>query len=129
MSLLKDSSQRKRLSFKSESVVMIYSPAGTSQLRITSKPFSSLSGIFKVVDLDYFRKNVTGSMSSSNQFLQKPSDYLASFSLSYVNASSQNVFLLQKDVNYIQEFNPNPSTTGSPRFYSSFDIDNFMYSI
>ena len=82
--------------------------------------------IFKVVDLDYFRKNVTGSMSSSNQFLQKPSDYLASFSLSYVNASSQNVFLLQKDVNYIQEFNPNPSTTGSPRFYSSFDIDNFI---
>ena len=82
--------------------------------------------IFKVVDLDYFRKNVTGSMSSSNQFLQKPSDYLASFSLSYVNASSQNIFLLQKDVNYIQEFNPNPSTTGSPRFYSSFDIDNFI---
>jgi len=82
--------------------------------------------IFKVVDLDYFRKNVTGSMSSSNQFLQKPSDYLASFSLSYVNASSENVFLLQKDVNYIQEFNPNPSTTGSPRFYSSFDIDNFI---
>ena len=82
--------------------------------------------IFKVVDLDYFRKNVTGSMTSDNKFLQKPSDYLASFSLSYVNASNQNVFLLQKDVNYIQEFNPNPSDTGSPRFYASFDVDNFI---
>ncbi len=82
--------------------------------------------IFKVVDLDYFRKNVTGSMSSSNQFLQKPSDYLASFSLSYVNASSENVFLLQKDVNFIQEYNPNPATTGSPKYYASFDVDNFI---
>lgn len=82
--------------------------------------------IFKVVDLDYFRKNATGSMTSGNKFLQKPSDYLASFSLSYVNSSSQNVFLLQKDVNYIQEFTPNSSTTGSPRFYSSFDVDNFI---
>ena len=82
--------------------------------------------IFKVVDLDYFRKNVTGSMSSSNQFLQKPSDYLASFSLSYVNASSENVFLLQKDVNFIQEYNPNPATTGSPKYYASYDVDNFI---
>ena len=82
--------------------------------------------IFKVVDLDYFRKNVTGSMTSGNKFLDKPSDYLATFSLSYVNSSSQNVFLLQKDVNYIQEFTPNPSTTGSPRFYSSFDVDTFI---
>ena len=82
--------------------------------------------IFKVVDLDLFRKNVTGTMTNGNKFLEKPSDYLATFSLSYVNSSSQNVFLLQKDVNYIQEFTPNPSTTGSPRFYSSFDVDTFI---
>ena len=82
--------------------------------------------IFKVVDLDYFRKNVTGTMTSGNKFLEKPSDYLSTFSLSYVNSSSQNVFLLQKDVNFIQEFTPNPTTTGSPRFYSSFDVDTFI---
>ena len=81
--------------------------------------------IFKVVDLDYFRKNVTGTMTTGNKFLEKPSDYLATFSLSYVKDSA-NVFLLQKDVNYIQEFTPNPSTTGSPRFYSSFDVDTFI---
>ena len=82
--------------------------------------------IFKVVDLDYFRKNVTGTMTSGNKFLEKPSDYLSTFSLSYVDSSSQNVFLLLKDVNFIQEFTPNPSTTGSPRFYSSFDVDTFI---
>jgi hypothetical protein len=81
--------------------------------------------ILKSVDLDYFRKNVTGTMTASNKFLQKPSDYLASFSLSFVKDSS-NIFLLQKDVNFIQEFTPNPATTGTPRFYSSFDVDNFI---
>ena len=65
-------------------------------------------------------------MTSGNKFLEKPSDYLSTFSLSYVDSSSQNVFLLQKDVNFIQEFTPNPSTTGSPRFYSSFDVDTFI---
>jgi len=46
--------------------------------------------------------------------------------LSYINSSSQNVFLLQKDVNFIQEYTPNPTTTGSPIYYSSFDVDNFI---
>ena len=81
--------------------------------------------ILKSVDLDYFRKNVTGGLTTGNKFLQKPSDYLATFSLSYVKNSS-NVFLLQKDVNFIQEYTPNPTTTGSPIYYSSFDIDNFI---
>jgi len=82
--------------------------------------------IFKVVDLEYFRKNATGTMTSGNKFLQKPSDWLGNFSLSFVNSSSENVFLLQKDVNYLQEFHPNPSTTGIPRFYASFDVNNFI---
>ena len=81
--------------------------------------------IFKLVDLDYFRKNVTGTMTASNKFLQKPSDYLATYSLSYVKDSS-NVFLLQKDVNFIQEYTANPATTGSPIYYASFDVDNYI---
>ena len=81
--------------------------------------------ILKSVDLDYFRKNVTGVRTSGNKFLQKPSDYLATFSLSFVS-SSENVFLLQKDVNFIQEYSPNPSTTGIPIYYAQFDVDNFI---
>ena len=82
--------------------------------------------IFKSVDLDYFRKNVSGTLTSGNKFLQKPSDYLATHSLSYVNSSSENVFLLQKDVNFLQEYSPNPSTTGLPIYYAQFDVDNFI---
>ena len=81
--------------------------------------------IFKLVDLDYFRKNVTGTMTASNKFLQKPSDYLSTYSLSYIKDSA-NVFLLHKDVNFIQEYTANPATTGSPIYYSSFDVDNYI---
>ena len=81
--------------------------------------------IFKSIDLEYFRKNVTGSMTSGNEFLTVPDDYLASFSLSIENSSSKE-FLLQKDVNFIQEYNPNPATTGIPKYYAVFDINNFI---
>ena len=82
--------------------------------------------IFKSIDLDYFRKNGTGTLTSGNKFLEKPSDYLATHSLSFVNDSSENVFLLQKDVNFIQQYTPNPATTGLPIYYAQFDVDTFI---
>lgn len=82
--------------------------------------------IFKEVDLDYFRKNVTGQMAADNKYLVMPSDYLASFSLSYTDASGDIHFLLQKDVNFIQAFNPDGSDTGAPRYYAPFDYQNFI---
>lgn len=81
--------------------------------------------IFSTVDLEYFRKNVSGTMTSGNQFLAVPDDYLASFSISIENSSSKE-FLLQRDVNFLQEYNPNSSTTGVPKYYSLYDINTFI---
>ena len=81
--------------------------------------------ILGLVDLEYFRKNVTGVMTTGDKFLNAPSDYLASFSLS-IEVSNNKVFLLQKDVNFVQEYNPNGSTTGQPVYYALFDVDNFI---
>jgi len=81
--------------------------------------------IFKAVDLEFFRKNVSGSMTSGNEFLTTPTDYLASFSLSLTNSSSKE-FLLQKDVNFVQEYNPNSSTTGVPKYYAMYDVNTFI---
>ena len=81
--------------------------------------------ILKAVDLEYFRKNATASMTSGNQYLATPSDFLAAFSVSITNSSSKE-FLLQKDVNFVQEFNPNSSTTGVPKYYARFDNTNFI---
>ena len=81
--------------------------------------------ILGLVDLEYFRKNATGVMTTGDKFLNAPSDYLASFSLS-IEVSNNKVFLLQKDVNFVQEYNPNGSTTGQPVYYALFDVDNFI---
>ena len=81
--------------------------------------------IFKLVDLEVFRKNATSALTQNDQYLSVPTDYLASFSLSITNGSSKE-FLLQKDVNFIHEYNPNPATTGTPKYYAFFDVDNFI---
>ena len=81
--------------------------------------------ILKIAQLEVFRKNQTGNLTASNQYLALPSDYLAPFSLSFTNGSNKE-FVLFKDVNFVQSFNPNNSTTGAPRYYAQFDIDNFI---
>ena len=63
--------------------------------------------ILKSVQLNLFRKNVEGNMSSSDKYLACPSDFLAPFSLSFVDSSSDSVFLDFKDTDFIQSFTPN----------------------
>ena len=81
--------------------------------------------IFKEVQLDVFRKNVTGAFTSDNKFLTKPTDYLSTFSLSIIS-SSENVFLLRKHPTFLQDYTPNPSTTGIPQYYADFDETTFI---
>jgi hypothetical protein len=80
--------------------------------------------ILFAVDLTTFRKNQTGTLTSSNKYLAVPSDYISSFSLS-VTSSGSKTFLLQKDVEYLQEYNPTDAT-GIPKYYAIFDINTFI---
>ena len=81
--------------------------------------------ILENVQLPVFRKNQVGSLSSSNQDLGIPTDFLAPYSLSFTNSSNQ-TFLINKDVNWIRELYPNASTTGEPEYYAIFDNDYFI---
>lgn len=81
--------------------------------------------IFQSVGLTYFRRNQTASMTASNQYLNMPSDFLAPFSLSITSGTSKK-FLDFKDVNFLQEFAPDSSVEGEPRYYASFDTENFI---
>ena len=82
--------------------------------------------ILKMVDLDFFRKNVTATFVSGNPYLNVPGDYLASFSLGYTKTNGDKDFLMQKDVNFLQEFHPDASDTGEPKYYALFDVNNFL---
>ena len=81
--------------------------------------------ILKIAQLEVFRKNASGALTASNKFLAVPSDYLASYSVCITNGSDKE-FLLFKDVNFVQSFNPDPATTGVPRYYAQFDVGNFI---
>ena len=67
--------------------------------------------ILKNVQLSLFRKNVSGAMSASNKYLACPSDFLAPFSLSFVDGNNDHQFLEFKDADFVQTFYPDATTT------------------
>ena len=81
--------------------------------------------IFKECQLEVFRKNSTGTTTEDTKFLSKPSDFLAPFSLSVVNSSS-NEFLAYKHVSFLQDYTPNSATDGIPKYYASWDEASFL---
>ena len=81
--------------------------------------------ILKSVQLTFFRRNQTSSLTSGNRFLALPDDYLSSFSLSVTSASNKS-FLQHKDVSFIEDYNPNAATQGLPKYYGEFDEGNLI---
>lgn len=75
--------------------------------------------IYNTVQIPALRKNQTGSLTSSNKYLTLPTDFIWSYSLAIVS-SSEYIYLLNKDVNFIREAYPNPATTGVPKHYAYF---------
>tara|TARA_R110000803_G_scaffold20612_1_gene52907 strand:- start:1972 stop:2601 length:630 start_codon:yes stop_codon:yes gene_type:complete len=76
--------------------------------------------IYNTVQIPALRRNVVGTLTNGNKYLNIPSDFLYVYSLSVVNSSSAYVYLLNKDVNFIREAYPTPTTTGLPVHYSLF---------
>jgi len=94
--------------------------------------------VFSTVDMDTFirqaeqriynvaqpanqRKNVTGTLTAGNKYLQCPVDFLSVYSLAiYPAAGGAYEYLLDKDVNFIRQAYPNPATTGKPKHYAIF---------
>tara|TARA_R100001377_G_scaffold54176_1_gene31935 strand:+ start:2191 stop:3045 length:855 start_codon:yes stop_codon:yes gene_type:complete len=81
--------------------------------------------ILKNVQLTLFQKNASGVMTSGNQYVAVPSDFMAPFSLSFISSGAKE-YLLFKDLDFVQTYTPNPATTGVPIYYAQFDVDNFV---
>ncbi|MEN6402261.1 MAG: hypothetical protein ABFD94_09995 [Armatimonadia bacterium] len=76
--------------------------------------------IYNSVQLPSLRKNVTGSLAASNKYLSCPTDFLSVFSLAVIKPNGEYVYLLDKDVNFIREAYPSPTSTGVPKYYAIF---------
>ena len=84
--------------------------------------------IYRSVMIPELRKNVTASTTAGNQYLARPSDFLAVFSIAVVDGSGNYNYLLDKDVNCIREAYPSSSTQALPQFYGQFDGDDTLGS-
>jgi hypothetical protein len=76
--------------------------------------------IYNTVQIANLRKNVTGSLTTGNKYLQCPNDFLSVYSLAVIKADGSYEYLLDKDVNFIRQAYPNPATTGTPKHYAIF---------
>lgn len=76
--------------------------------------------IYNTVQIPVLRKNVTGTLTANNKYLSAPNDYLSTYSLAVIKADGTYEYLLNKDVNFIRESYPQPTDTGTPKYYSLF---------
>ena len=76
--------------------------------------------IYNSVQIPALRKNVTGSLTTGNQYLSLPDDWLANYSLALIDSSGDYSYLLNKDVNYIRAAFPSASYQGEPTHYALF---------
>jgi hypothetical protein len=108
----------------------------TEQLFVANIPVFVMEAeerIYNSVQLPSLRKNVTGTLTTGNQYLALPTDYLSTFSLAVIDGSGNYTFLLNKDVNFLREAYPTTVTTsgvqqgtpqGIPKYYSLFGSQN-----
>jgi hypothetical protein len=76
--------------------------------------------IYNTIQFPSLRKNVTGVLTASNKYLSTPSDFLSVYSLAVVDGTGRYEFLLNKDVNFIRQAYPSPTSVGLPKYYALF---------
>jgi hypothetical protein len=76
--------------------------------------------IYNTIQFPSLRKNVTGTLTTSNKYLSCPGDFLAVYSMAVINTDGSYAYLLNKDVNFIRESYPIPTDTGVPAYYALF---------
>jgi hypothetical protein len=81
--------------------------------------------ILRDIDLDVFKKSVTGTFTSSNPLLASPADLLTHRYLLITDNNGVETFLEFRDPSFMKEFWPDPTQTGFTKFYSVWDQDNF----
>lgn len=93
----------------------------TSQAQIDTFIKQAEQRIYNSVQFPSLRKNVVGTTSQGNPYLSAPNDFLAVYSIAAIDpVTGAYEYLLNKDVNFIREAFPYPTTTGKPTHYALF---------
>lgn len=81
--------------------------------------------ILRDIDLDVFKKEVTGTMTSGNRFLTAPTDILTHRYLILTSAGGEQIFLDFRDTSFMKEYWEDGTDTGVPKYYSVWDQNTF----
>lgn len=76
--------------------------------------------IYNTVQIPALRRNVTGNTTASNKYLACPDDFLSVYSMAVIDGTGRYEYMLNKDVNFIRQAYPSPSSTGIPKYYALF---------
>lgn len=80
--------------------------------------------LFREVDID-FSKTDTITTSNTVDTVAKPSDYRVGHNL-YVTVSGSKVRLLKRTEDFLYDYWPSTSSTGTPKYYAEKDVDYFL---
>jgi hypothetical protein len=72
-----------------------------------------------MIQFPSLRKNVTGNLTTGNQYLSLPNDFLSTYSLAVVTTNGYE-YLINKDVNFIRQAYPKATDLGTPQYYALF---------
>lgn len=72
------------------------------------------------------KRNQTTNLTSNNRFLSLPTDWLYTHSLAVIDESGVYHYLLRKDVNFMREAYPTPTSYGRPKHYAEFNENTFI---
>lgn len=77
--------------------------------------------IYNTVQIANLRKNVTGTLTVGNKYLNAPNDFLSVYSLALIDGDNY-TYLINKDVNFLREAYPSTSAAkqSTPKYYAIF---------
>ena len=77
----------------------------------------------RTVDLNYYRKYDSATLSVGNAFLPLPADWEATRYIQLISATNDRTFLIQKDISFMTEYAPDRTETSTPKYYADWDQD------
>ena len=72
-----------------------------------------------------FRRTVTSAFTANDPFLTMPTDLVLLENLHLINSNVRSILLLKSD-EFILEFWPNRTSTGTPKYYNYFDTSTIL---
>jgi hypothetical protein len=77
--------------------------------------------IYNAAQLANLRRNVTSSLTANYKYIAPPADFMSLYSFAIIDPTTgEYTYPLNKDVNFIREAYPRPTSVGKPKHYAIF---------